>query len=621
MKRQTFLRGTAAALLLLPGLAARPACAQQDTPQGTPVIAPDALTTPEQNALIGAGAAIVVPVVGQPFAQAVRVTITQPTPETNAVQVTLPNAAPVAKGDALIASFYVRGTRPAPTQGAKSAEPTRMAFLFERATSPWTKSATRSVAAQADGKTWRKVSLAFTSAEDYAPGEAMASLRLAFGPQTIEVGGLSVVNLGKSKTEAELLALSAQMNPLGRANVTINPRDLRQTIDGFGGNYAQPRYGSTEPLDAVGRYSLDHLNVRCARVGVPLNFWNPSPGEFRDDGQARACFLAMQEMTRRKIPVIATVWEPPRYLTGGKPEESGTVLARDKYPTMIEAVVRFLTTARDKYKAEAEYFSFNEADYGINVRFVPQDIAEFIRQAGPRFKQAGLKTRFLVGDTANGNALVGYATPLLEDAALAPYLGPIAFHCWDVLDAPDTQYTAIADLGHKYKKPIWCTEAGFDAQLWQKPNPWDGWDSGLRLALAYARTLTLSGPSRMYYWTYQDNYPLVSQDAQKEYPTFAVVRQFERLFPRGTRIARLTCDREELSGVAGVRSGKVSALLVNSAGAGQVTVSGLGSKSLLRVTVMSDGRTASAPEMMIASAKGTLTIAAPARSVIIVAPR
>jgi hypothetical protein len=96
----------------------------------------------------------------------------------------------------------------------------------------------------------------------------MASLRFAFGPQTVEIGGLTVVSFGKSKTADELIAIAAQRNPLGAARVAVRLSETRQTLIGFGGNFAQPRYGATEPMDAVGRYNLRHLRVAHARIGI-----------------------------------------------------------------------------------------------------------------------------------------------------------------------------------------------------------------------------------------------------------------------------------------------------------------------------------------------------------------
>ncbi len=603
-----------------------PAAEQQDggnkaggslPPGGTPVLAPDTLLTRTVGGLENTKAAAeVVPVQGQPFAKALRVTIGAPSAETNATQLTIPNAAPIRKGDALLAAFSVRG------EGAQGGGNTaaRVEFLFEKATTPWTKSVTHPATAPRDRGRWRRVFVPFVAAEDYAPGEAMASLRLAFGKQTVEVGGLEVVNYGMSRTADELVVLAAEQNPLGAVTVAVDLATTKQTLGGFGGNFCQPRYGSTEAMDPVGRYNLEGLKVVQARIGIPLNHWTPEQGVYKDEGQAKAALEQMRMMAERKIPILASVWEGPLWMLGGRPEQNGRTLPPERYDICIEAIGRFLVTARDKYAAHADYFSFNEPDYGVNFKFTPEQMGAFIKKAGPRWAALGLKTKFLTADTANGGNFAAYARPLLDDKEVAPYLGPLAFHCWDALSAPEANYTAIAALGRQYNKPIWCTEAGHDAQLWRQPNPWASWNNALRTALAYTRTLHLSGAAVMDYWTYQDNYPLVSKDGRTPYPVWHVVKQMEEALPVGAKIASVASSSHDdltVLPTAGPKAGQFSVLLVNPSGAGRVTLSGLtpnASVAVLRSTA--DGqaqRVSAAPRV---DRTGRVSVAVPARSVV-----
>jgi O-glycosyl hydrolase len=609
----------AALLSVTVGAACRAAQAPpDDAAGGAPVLAPTALLTTPVGGLERTNArAEVVSVTGQPFARALRVTVRASAPETNATQLTLPNTAPIQKGDALLASFFVRGS----AAGGRSGRAAQTEFLFERSTDPWTKSATQGVVGPADGRTWKRVSVPFTAAETYAPGEAMASLRFAFGPQTVEVGGLSVVNFGKSRTADELIALAARRSPLGTVQVTVRPTETRQTLTGFGGNFAQPRYGVTEPMDSVGRYNLEHLRVVHARVGIPLNTWTPEKGVYKDDGPARAALLQMQEMARRKIPITGSVWEGPQWMLPGTPEQNGRTLAPERYDDCIEAIAQFLVTARDKYGAPVAYFSFNEPDYGVNFKFTPAQMADFIRKAGPRFAALGLRTKFLVADTANGANFPGYARPLLEDKSIAAYLGPLAFHSWDVLGAPDERYAEIAALGRKYKKPVWCTEAGHDAQLWQKPNPWASWENALRTALAYEKTIRVAEAAQIDYWTYQNNYPLVKPNGSPEpYPVFHVVRQMENALPRGAKIVATKSDNENLHALASVgpRRDQFSVVLVNPAGAGRVIVAGLPPGAAVSVTSSDAEAPSRAPSRQRVDASGRLTVSLTPRSVVTV---
>jgi O-glycosyl hydrolase len=582
-------------------------------PGGKPVIAADALlATPVGGLERTQASAGVVPLSGQQGPKGLRVTIGANAPETNATQLTMPIAVPVTQGDVLLASFWLRGATAAGT-------PAHVELLFERTVDPWTKSVTRGATGAKNPQEWRRILVPFTAAETYRPGDAMVSLRFAFGPQTVEIAGLAVEDYGKSRTLEELTRLAIGANPLGRQTVNVRLAATKQAIIGFGGNFTAPRYGATAPFDTVARYNLDHLHIVHARIGIPLNSWAPQPGVTADTGPAHAALLQLQTLAQRKILVVASVWEGPLWLLPGKPEQQGRVLAPEKYGACIEAIASFLATARDRYHAPVDYFSFNEADYGVNFKFTSQDIIAFIRQAGPRFRQLGLKTRFLVGDTGGGAEFAAYAKPLLEDAAIAAYLGPLAFHCWDVLGAPDASYQAIEALGAAYHKPVWCTEAGHDSDLWQRPDPWGTWENALRTALAYARTLRLSGAQLMDYWTYEDDYPLVNKRNAQPYPVWYVVRQMQEALPAGCRIAAAASSSDDLAVLASAGPGKerFSLLLVNPVGNGQITISGLPANVSASVAIHTEeNRTGPQRSGARTDGGGRLTIEVPARSVI-----
>lgn len=579
-------------------------------PGGRLVFAVDAgLTTPVGGLERTRSTSRVFVVKGPGFQRALHVVIGATSGETNATQLTVLNSEPVARGDALLATLFVRGA-------ATTGKPARGEFLFERSTDPWTKSATLPFESHGDPLRWRQVWVAFRSVETYAPSEAMTSLRLAFGPQTIEIGGLTVLNYGKSKSLDDLQSFALEANPLGKAMVTVNPAKARQAVRGFGGNFCQPRYGATEAFDPVGRYTMANLRVVHARVGVPLERWAPERGVYREDGPARASLLQLQEFARRKIPTVASVWEGPEWMLPGRREQNGKVLPPDRYDDCIEAIARYLVTARDKYGATVEYFSFNEPDYGVNFRFTSETMRAFIAKAGPRFEALGLKTKLLVSDTANGSNLAEHAGPILEDKAIARYLGPISFHCWDALGASEEAYRRIAELGRRYKKEVWCLEAGHDAALWQTKDPWAGWENALRTALAYVRTLRLTQASLMDYWTYQDNYPLVSKDGRTPYPVFHVMRQMESVFAPNSKVVEATAasDIQALATV-GPKRGRTAVLLVNPVGAGTVTVTGLPKSASVAITASFAGKTGDVRKAKT-DARGALTMAMPARSVV-----
>jgi len=585
----------------------------EGVPTGVPVIAPDAHLTNQVGGLERTnGDSTIVDVAGQSFKRALQVRTRMGATETNATQMTLPINRPVEKGDVMLAHLWIRGA----ASGGQSQG--RIELLFERTVSPWTKSVTQGVVTSKNSSQWKPVWIPFQSAEKYNTGEAMVSLRFATQAQTVEVGGLVVSDLGQKVSLDDLTAALIEKSPIGKVSVKVDMATVRQTMLGFGGDFCQPRYGSSDPMDVVGQYSLDHLHVAHARVGFPMNNWNPQPGEFRDDAQAHAALLALQEMTRRHIPTVLTVWEGPGWMLGGSVEQSGRELDPAKYGVCTDAIVRYLKLARDTYGASVDYFSFNEPDYGVNFKFTPTTMGNFIRQAGPQFQAAGLKTKFLVGDTGGGSEFRDYALPLLSDPTIAPFLGPISFHCWDGLGAAEASYIAIAQLGKKFSKPVWCLEAGWDAGLWQAPNPWGSWDNGLKTAMVYERTLRLTGAILMDYWTYQDNYPIVDKVGPRPYPVFYVIKQMEDVFKPGARIVTTTVSDDSLQAMVtiGPTKGRFAALIVNASGPGSAILTGLPPGNQVRMLLSDKSAQGRDLGLKTVSKDGTLTIQVPARSVI-----
>lgn len=589
-------------------------CAQNQT---TYVVGPNALFEQSVGGLENtSGAAKMVAATNSMFAQALRVHIGTRAAETNSTQLTIPNATLVRKGDAILAHFWLRGA-------TTSGKPGQIEFLFEKSTNPWTKSISQGASTAKNANVWKQHWIAFKSSETYSPGQAMVSLRFAFEPQTIEIGGLEVTNYGTSRTIDQLVELATSKRTLGTVDVRLDLKNTHQTMLGFGGDFCQPRYGSTEPMDVVGEYVLSHLKVVHARIGLPLEKWTPSQGVFNNDAQAKASLLCLQEMAKRKIPTVVSVWEGPTWMLPGNLGDGGRELPVSKYDACIDAIGKYLVTARDRYQAPVEYFSFNEADYGVNFKFSAPQIANFIRRAGPKWAALGLKTKFLVGDCGNGTNLAEYARVLLEDKSITAYLGPISLHCWDVLGANEETYRGIAKVAKQYGKPVWCLEAGHDAGLWQAENPWPTWENALRTAMAYERTLRLTGASLMDYWTYQDNYSLVDPKTVKPYPVFHVLHQMEQVFGAGTKVVQAQFEHDELQvlGTVNEKSGSFAVLLVNPAGGGTVHLSGLPAKAHYRV-IQSDKL---AQEQEIASGitaeDGIVKVALPARSVITILGR
>jgi hypothetical protein len=190
-----------------------------------------------------------------------------------------------------------------------------------------------------------------------------------------------------------------------------------------------------------------------------------------------------------------------------------------------------------------------------------------------------------------------------------------------VLGVRDAQYAEIATLSREFNKPVWCMEAGHDSQLWQSPDPWPSWENALRTALAYEKTLRLTRAEVVDYWTYQNNYPLIKLDGKTPLPVWQVLRQMQDVFAPGSKVVATEHNHDELAVTAtmGPKRGQFAAVIVNPAGAGEVTLNGVPARTAVQMsesTRMVQRR--SVPGVLQTHQDGSFTVTVPARSVVTV---
>jgi len=137
----------------------------------------------------------VVPVVGPGFAGAVRLT-THTRGNAWNVQFRIPIMAHVARGDALLLSFYARSPESSDESGQGFIRVT-----IEEKGPPWTKSLERTITVSRE---WRRFFFPCSSRDDYPPD----GLYLAFGsghvPQVVEIGDIRLLSYGKRLPAGEL---------------------------------------------------------------------------------------------------------------------------------------------------------------------------------------------------------------------------------------------------------------------------------------------------------------------------------------------------------------------------------------------------------------------------------
>lgn len=379
------------------------------------------------------------------------------------------------------------------------------------------------------------------------------------------------------------------------AELTVDASKPRYTLDGFGGCYC---FDVNTP---VAQYTLDNLRVAWARTEMKLEQWASDqskivPGKIDWDyfkskdkpgSKLHHDFLMAQELTRRNIPYVISVWRLPPWLYA--PEEatrdsmSPRHIATDKWPELLEAIGSYLLYAKKEYGVEPVLFSFNEPDYGVRVKLNGQQHREAILKIGKHLESLALKTKMLLADVASPNAKLEIVTPTLEDPQAMKYVGAIAFHSWG--GAKPAVYTAWADLADKAGLPLLVTEVGLDAD-WRTVNAWRDTNLYAMREFCMIQDLLLyARPRGTMYWEFTEDYSVVNKkntpgDGAPEITPkklFWALKHFHDLTPPKAQAITSTSSTPKVyftafTGPAGGKADKTLVLHIANAGASRPTV-------------------------------------------------
>jgi hypothetical protein len=360
----------------------------------------------------------------------------------------------------------------------------------------------------------------------------------------------------------------------------VEPLITHQTIkDVTGGNFINVFSGTTDPTEPVSEYNLAHLGVHVARVRMTLEEWEPVNDDvdpqhinwdsFQDTKFNHATFLLMQKLQTRGTEIIVTTWDLPDWVVSDPNKQTNRFVPYENHPEVVEMIAAWLVRARDEYGVEPAYVSFNEPDVGAYVTLAPFEAAMLIEQAGERFDELGLKTKWLIADTANIDGSAAYAQSVLKKESIRPYLGIFANHSWDS-DSPDDDYLDVRAFALEHDLEVWCTETGSNAFSWQTPEKFPTYAYAVELARIYSRVLKLTGASAVLYWEMMgSDYWL--NDGMHPYPAFIVIRQLGEHIPPGSVIVETSNNTETFYSVAAQAPSHFMMFMVNT-GATPLTV-------------------------------------------------
>lgn len=338
------------------------------------------------------------------------------------------------------------------------------------------------------------------------------------------------------------------------AHFTVTPERELYRFDGFGGDYC---FNIESPVTA---YTLDNLNVRWARTEMTLSEWEPqneNPDANQTDWAALKAhdqpgsdlhreFLLAQEIQRRGIPYVISIWNLPDWLYGpqGEGRDGPRVVPPGRWPELLECIGSYLVYARDTYGVEPGFFSFNEPEYGVRVKLTPEEHRAAIKSIGAHLTSLGLKTKMLLGDVASPHSL-SFCLPASRDPDALRYVGAVAFHSWG--GATQVQYAGWAELARKLGLPLLVTELGVDAN-WRSV-PLGTFRYALDEVRMYQELIQYAHPQGTMQWEFTADYSIVDVGAdaagqQKLVPTkrFYFVKHFCNLTPTPAAVLAASSD-------------------------------------------------------------------------------
>lgn len=383
----------------------------------------------------------------------------------------------------------------------------------------------------------------------------------------------------------EALKFGIELQLTGKASappvrIAVDTSERQFPFDGFGANYC---FRTQTP---VADYMLDELHQAWARFEFKGMLWDrerehPGPALQRD-------FELMQRVQKAGIPWVLSLWRlPERYYADPNMNPPGTFnrqIAAERWPDFLDLLGSYLLHLKAHYGAEPDFFSFNEPDLGVDIGFTAETHRDMIKRIGAHLKALGLKTKMLLGDTANPRDSHRYVLATAADADAMGYVGAVSFHSWG--GGTPAQFRAWRDVGRWLDRPLIIGEAGTDPGSYRN-RTFDNYAYGLGEMQQYQELLRNAQPVSMLYWEFTEDYGLAFPDAAgKVVPTsrFWLMKHFTNLTPMKSEGVASTSDQPDVFVSAFVKDGAIAVHILNAGPARPATVDGLPAGGWKRIT-------------------------------------
>ena len=402
------------------------------------------------------------------------------------------------------------------------------------------------------------------------------------------------------------------------AHIDLDPSNPGRIFTGFGGNF---RIQNVQKDPEVIDYCLKNLRVAFGRVELPWAQWDQNGKEA--DHIKRSANMA-KKLKAIGMPVIVSCWFPPQWAGIQTTRSDGTSRAYSLNPDVMdriyESLASYLIMLKEDYGVEADYFSFNESDLGINVVHTAEEHRDWIKGFGQYLADKGLKTLMLLGDNSDATTF-DFIIPTLNDPSAHKYVGAISFHSWRGCD--DETLAKWAAASRQINVPLIVGEGSTDAAAHQYSAIFNETTFALYEINLYTRICAISQPWSILQWQLTSDYSLLWGDGI--YRSEGPLRPTQRFWnikqlamtPVDAFAIPTTCDKDNINVASFINIAREEGAvhIVNNAASCDAVVTGLPASATQAVVYITNTNQ-NAEAMMLPVVDGKVEVSMPAESFI-----
>ncbi len=235
--------------------------------------------------------------------------------------------------------------------------------------------------------------------------------------------------------------------------VTLDPKTVYQSIDGFGGCFNELGWDALQPLDSAGQatalkslFDISGCNFNLCRAPIGANDFardwyslDETAGDFaltnfsiERDRRILIAYMKAAMLFQPKLTVWGVPWSPPSWMKTDNAYKGGNM---KQDPQTLAAYALYFSKYVQAYRREGinlyAIHPQNEPKYNNNVypqcAWTGQEINTFLRDyLCPRLKQDHVEVEVWLGTIVNEN-LADYIDPVLADSVTAPAITGIGY--------------------------------------------------------------------------------------------------------------------------------------------------------------------------------------------------